>query len=335
MPKTIRWPLKHPGGREATLHIEPDEQKRTEQYQDDNRRCQRTYKPPKRVFKKLRHTHGHERPGGTDEQKRDQGFGRKIHAPNLDAPSLPANPFPTALFRATPWRMRLENKTAIVTGGGSGFGAGIARAFAREGARVMVADINMDAARSIATEIGGTAHEVDVASGDSVKAMSEAAMKGWGRIDILVNNAGITHLPTPLEDVSENDFDRVLAVNAKSVYLTAREIVPHMKSAGKGAILNVASTAGVSPRPRLNWYNASKGWMITATRTMAVELAPAGIRVNALAPVAGETRSSRASSAKTRPRCAPSSSPRSPSAASRPPKTWAPPPSTSAPTRPA
>lgn len=185
--------------------------------------------------------------------------------------------------------MRLEGKSAIVTGGGSGFGAGIARKFAAEGARVMVADINADAAESVAAEIGGLPHATDVSAGDSVEAMARQAIDAFGKVDILVNNAGITHLPTPLEEVSEADFDRVLAVNAKSVYLTARHLVPHMKAAGQGAILNVASTAGVSPRPRLNWYNASKGWMITATEAMAVELAPAGIRVNALAPVAGET----------------------------------------------
>ena len=185
--------------------------------------------------------------------------------------------------------MRLEGKTAIVTCAGSGFGAGIARIFAREGAQVMVADINATAALAIADEIGGIACTVDVANGASVAAMAKAAHDAWGRIDILVNNAGITHLPQSMEDVSEAEFDRVLAVNAKSVYLTAREIVPGMKAAGKGAILNIASTAGLSPRPRLNWYNASKGWMITATKTMAVELAPAGVRVNALCPVAGET----------------------------------------------
>ncbi len=185
--------------------------------------------------------------------------------------------------------MRLEGKTAIITGAGSGFGAGIARVFAREGAQVMVADINGDAAQAVATEIGGIAQRVDVANGASVAAMAQAATQAWGRIDILVNNAGITHLPKPMEEVSEEEFDRVLAVNAKSVYLTAREIVPGMKAAGTGAILNIASTAGLSPRPRLNWYNASKGWMITATKTMAVELAPFGVRVNALCPVAGET----------------------------------------------
>ncbi len=185
--------------------------------------------------------------------------------------------------------MRLEGKTALVTGAASGFGAGIARRFAAEGARVMVADIDGAGATSIAQEIGGIAQTVDVADGTSVAAMCEAAFGAFGALDILVNNAGVTHLPTPLDEVSEEDFDRVFAVNAKSVYLTARHIVPHMRGQGRGAILNVASTAGVSPRPRLNWYNASKGWMITATRTMAVELAPEGIRVNALNPVAGET----------------------------------------------
>jgi len=114
-------------------------------------------------------------------------------------------------------------------------------------------------------------------------------MVALGQVDILVNNAGITHLPKPMEEVEVDEFDRVNAVNMKSVYLTARRLVPHMKTRGKGAILNIASTAGVSPRPNLNWYNASKGWMITATKAMAVELAPAGVRVNALCPVAGET----------------------------------------------
>lgn len=184
--------------------------------------------------------------------------------------------------------MRLEGKTAIVTGAGSGFGAGIARKFAAEGARVIVADLNADAAQDVAREIGGTALSCDVADGGSVAAMVAAAERA-GPVGILVNNAGITHLPAPMEEVSEADFDRVFAVNCKSVYLTARALVPLMKRRGAGAILNVASTAGLSPRPRLNWYNASKGWMITATKAMAVELAPFGIRVNAICPVAGET----------------------------------------------
>tara|TARA_R110000787_G_scaffold68753_5_gene153510 strand:+ start:1006 stop:1752 length:747 start_codon:yes stop_codon:yes gene_type:complete len=187
--------------------------------------------------------------------------------------------------------MRLTGKTAIVTGGASGFGAGIVRRFLQEGAKVMIADINGDGATQMAREMGdhAVACHVDVGNGTSVNAMANAAIDAWGHVDILVNNAGITHLPAPMEEVSEEDFDRVFNVNMKSVYLTARALVPHMKERGKGAILNVASTAGVSPRPRLNWYNASKGWMITATKTMAVELAPDGIRVNALNPVAGET----------------------------------------------
>lgn len=185
--------------------------------------------------------------------------------------------------------MRLAGRTAVVTGAGSGFGVGIARKFAAEGAQVMVADIRGDAAAAVAAPIGGIACEADVSRAISVEAMAEAARRAFGRVDIVVNNAGVTHLPQPLEEVPEDEFDRVLAVNAKSVYLTARSFVPAMKAAGAGAILNVASTAGLSPRPRLNWYNASKGWMITATKAMAVELAPFGVRVNAICPVAGET----------------------------------------------
>ncbi|WP_335947813.1 SDR family oxidoreductase [Salipiger bermudensis] len=185
--------------------------------------------------------------------------------------------------------MRLEGKRAIVTGAGSGFGEGIAMRFAAEGAQVMVADINAEGADRVASACGGIACRVDVANGDSVAEMVARAVAEMGRVDILVNNAGITHLPAPMEEVSEDDFDRVFAVNCKSVYLTARALVGHMKELGTGAILNVASTAGVSPRPRLNWYNASKGWMNTATKAMAIELAPAGVRVNALNPVAGDT----------------------------------------------
>ena len=187
--------------------------------------------------------------------------------------------------------MQLTGKTAIVTGGASGFGAGIVDSFLDAGAKVMIADINGAAASAMAEKSGdmALAHQVDVSDGASVEAMAKAALSQMGHVDILVNNAGVTHMPTPLEDVSEEEFDRVLNVNVKSVYLTAKSLVPHMKSRSIGAILNVASTAGLSPRPNLNWYNASKGWMITATKTMAVELAPKGIRVNAICPVAGET----------------------------------------------
>ncbi len=185
--------------------------------------------------------------------------------------------------------MRLEGKTAIVTGGGSGFGAGIVRKFVAEGAQVMVVDLNEDAAHDVAEAVGAHAHRADVSSGDDMSDMVEAAIQTMGHVDILVNNAGITHPRGPLEEIDEADFDRVFAVNCKSVYLTARALVPHMKMRKTGAILNISSTAGISPRAQLNWYNASKGWMNTATKTMAVELAPDSIRVNALNPVAGET----------------------------------------------
>ena len=185
--------------------------------------------------------------------------------------------------------MRLQGKIAIVTGGASGFGAGIVKKFAAEGARVLIADLNLGLANDVAKDVDGLAVKVDVANNDSVAAMADRAYSEFGAVDILVNNAGITHLPKPMEDVTEDEFDRVMAVNCKSVYLTARHLVPQMKKAGRGAILNVASTAGLSPRPNLNWYNTSKGWMITATKTMAVELAPSGVRANAICPVAGET----------------------------------------------
>ncbi len=187
--------------------------------------------------------------------------------------------------------MRLEGKRAIITGGASGFGAGIAEKFAAEGARVVIADLNLDGAKLTAEKLRASASavQVDVSDEASMAAMFEHAANALGAIDILVNNAGIGHVPQPLEDFAEDEFDHLFSVNAKSIYLAARHAVPRMKAAGGGVILNMASTAGVSPRPRLTWYNATKGWVITATRSMAVELAPAKIRVNALNPVAGET----------------------------------------------
>ncbi|MCL4159457.1 UNVERIFIED_CONTAM: hypothetical protein GTU68_063345 [Idotea baltica] len=187
--------------------------------------------------------------------------------------------------------MRMKEKVAIVTGGASGFGEGIVRKFVAEGARVVIVDINIDTASSLAKELGGAtlAVQTDVSSSTDVAQLKETTLEAFGRIDILVNNAGVTHKPMPMEDVSEDDFDKVFAVNAKSVFLSAKHIIPVMKAQGTGVILNVASTGGVSPRPKLSWYNASKGWMITATRGMAVELAPMNIRVNAINPVAGET----------------------------------------------
>jgi 3-oxoacyl-[acyl-carrier protein] reductase len=187
--------------------------------------------------------------------------------------------------------MRLEGRIAIVTGAASGFGEGIAKKFVTEGAKVVIADRDGDGAARAAAKLGPAAFGVraDVTVAADVKAMVAAAQEHFGGLDTLVNNAGMGHLPQPLESLAEADFDRILAVNVKAIYLAAKEVVPRFKAQKKGVILNVASTAGVSPRPRLTWYNASKGWVITATRSMAVELAPFGIRVVALNPVAGET----------------------------------------------
>jgi 3-oxoacyl-[acyl-carrier protein] reductase len=187
--------------------------------------------------------------------------------------------------------MRLEGKVAIVTGAGSGFGEGIARRFAAEGAQVVIADIAEENGRRVAREIGYAAVFVraDVTQGDDVKAMVQAATDRFGRLDILVNNAGYSHRNQPMLSVDEATFDRIFAVNVKSIYFAAMHAVPVLRAGGGGVILNIASTAGVRPRPGLTWYNASKGAAITLTRSMAVELAPDKIRVCALNPVAGET----------------------------------------------
>ena len=187
--------------------------------------------------------------------------------------------------------MRLYGKTAIITGAASGFGAEIVRRFVAEGARVILADCNLEGAAKLAAELGDAAlaHKVDVADSVQMQDMATAAEAHFGPLDILVNNAGVTHLPTPMEAVNEAEFDRVFAINCKSIYFAAQVFLPAMKARKNGVLLNVSSTAGLSPRPNLNWYNASKGWVNTATETMAVELASFGIRVNALNPVAGET----------------------------------------------
>ena len=187
--------------------------------------------------------------------------------------------------------MRLKDKTAIVTGAGSGFGKGIAIRFAKEGARVGVVDINAEAAREVASQIGNSAFamEADVSIDRDVSRMVQEALDRWGQLDILVNNAGTTHRNQPMTEVTEEEYERIFAVNVKSVYLSARHVVPVMKKQGFGVILNVASTAGVRPRPGLVWYNTSKGAMMTATKAMAIELAGEKIRVNAINPVAGET----------------------------------------------
>jgi 3-oxoacyl-[acyl-carrier protein] reductase len=187
--------------------------------------------------------------------------------------------------------MRLENKVAIVTGAASGFGKAIAETFAQEGAKVVVADINGQGARDVARGIGASATHVavDVSRRADVEAMVGEAVKAFGGLDIMVNNAGTTHRNQPMLDVTEAEFDRIFAVNVKSVYLAALACVPAMAKRGGGVIINTASTAGVRPRPGLTWYNASKGAVITMTKSMAAELAPKGIRVCAINPVAGET----------------------------------------------
>ena len=190
--------------------------------------------------------------------------------------------------------MRLKDKVAIVTGAASGFGEGIARRFAAEGAQVVLADLNDQAGRQIAAEIetaGGTAAYVhaDVTERVEVEAMVEAARANYGRLDILVNNAGYSHVNQPMTEVAEADFDRTFAVNVKAIYLAARAALPLFRGQGGGCIINTSSTAGLRPRPGLTWYNGSKGAVNTITKSMAVELAPDRIRVNAICPVAGET----------------------------------------------
>lgn len=187
--------------------------------------------------------------------------------------------------------MRLKDKVALVTGGGSGFGEGIARRFAEEGARLVIADIDTANGEAVASSLAD-AHFVraDVSKGGDAEAMIAAAEERFGGLDILVNNAGWTHPRGPLHEVSEADFDKVYATNVKSIYLGAVHGVPALKRRGGGVILNIASTAAVRPRAGLTWYNGSKGAVVTLTKSMAVELAEFGIRVCGLNPVIGETR---------------------------------------------
>ena len=189
--------------------------------------------------------------------------------------------------------MRLDGKIAIVTGAGSGFGAGIAQRFAAEGASVLVNDIDAAAGERVCAGIGNAGaaafHRADVSDDGEMGGLVQAALDRFGGLDIFVNNAGITHRNQPMLEVDEATFDRVFAVNVKSLYLSARHAVPVFRARGGGVFVNIASTAGVRPRPGLTWYNGSKGAAITLTKSMAVELAPDRIRVCAVNPVIGET----------------------------------------------
>jgi 3-oxoacyl-[acyl-carrier protein] reductase len=190
--------------------------------------------------------------------------------------------------------MRLQGKVAIVTGAASGFGEGIAKRFAQEGARVVVNDINAAGGERVTREIaaaGGQARFCagDVSSDRDVSHLVAFALAGFGDLDVVVNNAGTTHRNQSLLDVTEDEFDRIYRVNVKSLYLTAKHAVPHFRRNRRGVFVTIASTAGVRPRPGLTWYNGSKGAAIVTSRSMAAELAPDNIRVNVINPVAGET----------------------------------------------
>ncbi len=187
--------------------------------------------------------------------------------------------------------MRLAGKIALVTGAASGFGAEIARTFAREGAKVGLLDLNGEGARTVASSIGPAAMAFagDVSVAADVKAAVERTAEAHGRLDIVVNNAGWSYRNRPLLDVSEAEFDRVFAINVKSIFHMTHAVVPRMRAQGGGCIINIGSTAGIRPRPGLTWYNGSKAAVNLMSRSMAVDFAPDKIRVNAVAPVIGET----------------------------------------------
>lgn len=190
--------------------------------------------------------------------------------------------------------MRLQDKVAIVTGAGSGFGRGIAATFAREGARVVVADINEAAGQETVARIqaaGGRAHfiAVDVANAASMDGLRDQTLAHYSALHIVVNNAGATHRNRPMLEVTEAEFDRIYAINVKSIFLSAQSFVPHFRRQGGGVFVNIASTAAIRPRPGLTWYNGTKGAVVTTSKSMAAELGPDRIRVNCVNPVIGAT----------------------------------------------
>ncbi|MFM8737973.1 MAG: glucose 1-dehydrogenase [Betaproteobacteria bacterium] len=186
---------------------------------------------------------------------------------------------------------RLAGKTALITGAASGFGAEMARLYAAEGARVVIADINEGGAGQVAAAIGAAASPVrcDVTRRADVDAAVKHTLQAFGRLDIVVNNAGWTHRNQPLLQVSEAEFDRVYEINVKSIFHMTQAVVPILRDQGGGVILNIGSTAGIRPRPGLTWDNGSKGAVTLLSKSMAVELAPMKIRVNCIAPVIGHT----------------------------------------------
>ena len=187
--------------------------------------------------------------------------------------------------------MRLKDQVAIVTGAASGFGAEIARQYINEGAKVAVADINGAGAQSVAAALGPNAIAVtcDVTKRADIDALVKTTVERFGQLDIVVNNAGWTHKNQPLLDVDEATFDRVYDINVKSIFFMVHAVVPMMRKARRGVILNVGSTAGIRPRPGLTWYNSSKGAVNLMSKSLAVELGPDNIRVNAICPVMGAT----------------------------------------------
>jgi 3-oxoacyl-[acyl-carrier protein] reductase len=185
--------------------------------------------------------------------------------------------------------MRLQGKSALVTGGASGFGAAIAETFAREGAKVTILDLNGDGAASVAERIGGASVQGDVTKAADINAAVATAQEHAGSLDIVVNNAGWTHRNKPMLDVTEEEYDRLYDINVRSIFHMTRACVPVMRAQGGGIILNIGSTAGIRPRPGLTWYNSTKGAVNLLSKSMAVELAPDRIRVNCIAPVIGAT----------------------------------------------